>query len=175
MKRLLLNSLMVLSLIVCIAAAVLWVRGYWYVDVLAHNNAGSVWIARLGAGEASLEFERDPMSRVATFYQVTYSAFEFGTSDDFYLRYDPSRTTVIDLDWRLAGLLYHLEHHTWNGARPTSSTRFGVSYWLIVLLTLLLPIWRIRWSKRKPPGFCPKCNYDLRATPDRCPECGTLV
>jgi hypothetical protein len=57
-----------------------------------------------------------------------------------------------------------------------------VHYWLVVLVAAPLPLARARQvvrgyvrERRRRGGLCVSCGYDLRETPDRCPECGAAA
>jgi hypothetical protein len=51
-----------------------------------------------------------------------------------------------------------------------------IPWWPIILLTGILPVKSLAGfvTRARPHrrGYCRNCGYDLRATPDRCPECG---
>jgi hypothetical protein len=58
--------------------------------------------------------------------------------------------------------------------------RWKLPYWMVLPVFFLDPLlWTWRWLRkqvhRPRPGHCHNCGYDLRATPYRCPECGTAV
>jgi hypothetical protein len=76
----------------------------------------------------------------------------------------PTTGTIPGFDY--AGFHYYKS----NGLRL-----IGVPLWLPSCLSafaLFLAIYS--WRLRPRPGFCAACGYDLRASPDRCPECGAV-
>ena len=57
----------------------------------------------------------------------------------------------------------------WDGNGP----RFYVGvFGLYPTLLMWGLVWLIARRKGHEPGHCRRCGYDLRASPDRCPECG---
>ncbi len=63
--------------------------------------------------------------------------------------------------------------------RANAEFRAGCPIWMVVLAIALIPASRVllglRAYRRGQAGRCASCGYDLRATPDRCPECGVVT
>jgi hypothetical protein len=76
--------------------------------------------------------------------------------------------------------------YMWNATEPSKPLpaiapqrswlvhRLAVPYWFPLAATALVPVGSlVRRCRQRPAGRCHRCGYDLRATPSRCPECGT--
>lgn len=63
------------------------------------------------------------------------------------------------------------------GVQSNGGRFVNIPYWSLTALTVILPAVAARRIARRfhsRAGVCAVCGYDLRATPDRCPECGTV-
>jgi hypothetical protein len=221
-KRWTFNIVAAVSLLLCAATVVMWVRSYWTQYVLSSGSVQGEF--RRGNGVDDLpEVKYDVGKRgcVVRHYGLASARGTFWLVTEQLIAppWDPNeiakrihnpwsfpflrlpknaeRTTLSAFPpdqsfssifenprraWWWLGFDYRRESVSDPDPVLTTSYEarwYRAPHWAIATLWAVLPAvflarrWRQR--RRKRHGFCLICGYDLRASPERCPECGTLV
>jgi hypothetical protein len=159
MRRKFSNLVAITCIVVCAATAMLWIRSSRLTDradrvhiPIAANHAavssqGRLWLFVFGPPAAGT----DPVARL----------------DDTCTGLEP-----LLLDREVLGF-------TWTRAKDSNGDLrvVGVPH-VAVVIALAVPaaiitLRSVRRWRRGLRGHCVDCGYDVRATPERCPECGS--
>jgi hypothetical protein len=158
-RQWLFNSVAVISLLLCLAINAMWVVSFKHGSAVSYANR-----------------PHSSPQKIRWIY-ASHGRIWFGYGENF--------ASVLGMTYQWTTLDSHAVICTHNFA-GFGYTRFGelhqmsgivVPYWFVSLATASTPlIWMYRRKTltRGEPGCCNICGYDLRATPDRCPECGTV-
>ena len=196
-RRRLLTFLSALSLILCLGTVGLWVRSYKTASTIVKTSFHSSESDSAG-GHTTLESRRGQITWV--WYEWSQPGGFSGQHGIPGLRFFESEAKQSGRDrwlyswetsinphrvWRLYMLLGCGFHSEWDDGDTrdefvvTTVYRAAfVPYWLLAVAFTILPgllLRRQRKQRQLRMGLCPTCGYDLRATPQRCPECGRVT
>lgn len=186
MIRHLFNIVAALSLLLCVATAVFWVRSYRVSDWLVRTNMADPVRADHDWGLHMYKYDVAWWNELS----VGWNRGELWLMWRECATKGPSWDGRIERGWKWAhGEAYDYELSTreqWLGGwfffpRPGGEfdRNFVVSCFVVLFCAALLPsVWlirRVRAIRRRADGKCLSCGYDLRAGTDRCPECGTPI
>src|SRR4051794_10885716 len=87
----------------------------------------------------------------------------------------PGPTLLLAPVWVPVGIVGAVVHGDFSRNSSPGPRVLVLSYPCLLVLGLLILRRRGRLLHRRNHALCERCGYDLRATPDRCPECGTAV
>lgn len=199
--RPILTPVAALSLVLCGLALVLWVRSHWMTDDLrrhlVHGGGENVRSSIVGAqtSEGTLVVYRYRFERTIT---ATPNADVAGRGARALLRRRQliagqalaQQQAFADGRWHLnapagkssvlstVGFIV-VSQSSGGGGWSTHRRAVRCPLWIVVLVTAWLPLhWLVLFRSyhrhREEQAVCGQCGYDLRATPNRCPECGTV-
>ena len=176
MRRTAVFILRAVTAFLCLCAAVLWIRSYRSADVLGLLGS-STGVQVLGSHRGGVLFvhtniDFDPAQRMDV-EANSVAADEFDLMAKMFLDDMPT------LKFSFAG--FRLSRGPVSiilTNPPPTYTLLAVPHALVLAVTgvptffwLRRGIRRRRWVRQ---GRCRACGYDLRSSPDRCPECGAV-
>jgi len=170
MKRRLFTILSALSLLVCFACSLMWLRSGFALDFLSKDDGSRLLSSATGMLEYTTVTYTPPMHPTAGrwgYVSMSGSAWSGSSRPVWNWQWLPDSSSS---SHTVAGHVY-------------ATRKIRLPYWIPIFLTALLPLlmlgrWtRTRWQsiRRQRAGLCPNCGYDLRASKERCPECGTPI
>jgi hypothetical protein len=182
--RYILNTLTVLSLVLCVGTLGLWVRSHCVSDWITHDResaTGAVVTARkteigIGAGHAAVTVRTENWFDDGGNWRDSTKAIDDWSWDRAEVQ-DPLPAETPPTIWTRMGFAFTRDS-SGDWFQGYRQTRVAAPLWLASLIAAALPAIRLtrafRVGRRTAAGRCVRCGYDLRATPDRCPECGTV-
>ena len=170
-----------MSLLLCLCSCVLWVRSRTHADIFdLRSSLGFGVEAYSEASYLELSFEQSTGWGNTWHFNSRGSPSSRIRQPDGWLVGEPSMEWVDDFRTGAFGLVASKRHRD-DATFPNQMEHLWactIHYGWLVLTTALIPLallFRVaRGWKRKRGGLCPFCGYDLRASPNRCPECGKL-
>ena len=174
MRRHLFNSLAAISALLFVATVVLWVRSYRLMDEILWQQTGGVrwaWTAKghLAIGILLADYSKQP----ASFFGFKYQRDQAMPPINFLLFMSKGAGDT-DINWDGGGFALYARHEA---ATRNLHAMLVAPFWFIGAAMATPPLaWaarrRLHARRQRRLGLCPSCGYDLRATPNRCPECG---
>ena len=177
-----LSLLSLLSLLCCAATLALWLKAHGRPASALRLGSDPAAVHFLICGNGGLYFVTQEVSQSTdgswTARIIGYSDVEvrFGNSSIASAMMYPASYGV-GIGQRM---VFRFTLYAGAGPNAVCSITYrpiGLPFWLLAALTALPPaMWLVAHHRRRTReawrGVCRRCGYDLRATPDRCPECG---